>query len=133
MSEASSNVSPQSESHLNTVLVSLVLLKIFLQFANINRYGFFRDEFYYMACGNHLAWGYVDQPPLVALIAWLVKHTMGDSMFAVRLPCVLVARQSFTSRPGLRTSSAAACLRRGLRRRRWCSRRFISHLTVSTR
>jgi Dolichyl-phosphate-mannose-protein mannosyltransferase len=89
MSEAPSNLSSQAEPHRNTVLVSLVVLKIFLQFAGINRYGFFRDEFYYMACGNHLAWGYVDQPPLVALIAWLVKHTMGDSMFAVRLPCVL--------------------------------------------
>jgi Dolichyl-phosphate-mannose-protein mannosyltransferase len=71
------------------LLVSLVVLKIVIQFAGINQYGFFRDEFYYMACGRHLAWGYVDQPPLIALIAWIVKHTLGDSMFAIRLLPVL--------------------------------------------
>ena len=34
-------------------------------------YGYFTDELYYLACGRHLAWGYVDQPPLIAGIAWL--------------------------------------------------------------
>ena len=33
-------------------------------------YGWFRDEFYYVACARHLAWGYVDQPPLsIAILA----------------------------------------------------------------
>ena len=30
-------------------------------------WGYFRDEFYYIACGRHLAWGYVDHGPIVAL------------------------------------------------------------------
>jgi hypothetical protein len=34
-------------------------------------YGYFRDELYYLACGEHPAWGYVDQPPLIAWMAWL--------------------------------------------------------------
>src|SRR6185437_10234409 len=34
-----------------------------------NRYGYFRDEFDYIACARHLAWGYVDQPPLVPFLA----------------------------------------------------------------
>src|ERR1700722_3322826 len=67
------------------LLSSLSLLRLLIQFAGINHYGWFRDELYYMACGQHLAWGYVDQPPLIALIAWFARHAFGDSMFAVRL------------------------------------------------
>jgi len=49
------------------------------------RYGIFRDELYYLACGEHLDWGYVDQPPLIALIAWFARHLFGDSLLGLRL------------------------------------------------
>lgn len=52
-------------------------------------YGFFVDELYYLACAQHLAWGYVDQPPLVALIAKLARTLFGDSLSAIRLPAAL--------------------------------------------
>ena len=48
------------------------------------RYGFFRDELYYIACGNHLAAGYVDQPPLVALIARLSSLAFGNTLSGFR-------------------------------------------------
>jgi 4-amino-4-deoxy-L-arabinose transferase-like glycosyltransferase len=48
------------------------------------RYGIFRDELYYIACSEHLAWGYVDQPPLIALITWLERHIGGDSLLSLR-------------------------------------------------
>ena len=67
------------------LLLALALGKLLIQFAGINHYGFFRDELYYMACGEHLAWGYVDQPPLIALIAWIVRHSSGYTLFALRL------------------------------------------------
>src|ERR1700723_1800432 len=67
------------------LLSSLSLLRLLIQFAGNNHYGWFRDEMYSMACGQHLAWGYVDQPPLIALIAWFARHAFGDSMCAVRL------------------------------------------------
>jgi len=46
--------------------------------ATVSGYGVFRDELYYIACGRHLAWGYVDHPPLVAAIAAAVR-VVGDS------------------------------------------------------
>lgn len=52
-------------------------------------YGIFRDEFYYLACARHLAWGYVDQPPfsIGVLAAW--TKVFGDSVHAIRIPCAL--------------------------------------------
>ena len=48
-------------------------------------YGVFVDELYFFACGEHLAWGYVDMPPLTALQACLARALFGDSMVAIRL------------------------------------------------
>jgi hypothetical protein len=49
------------------------------------RYGYFRDELYYIACARHLAFGYVDQPPLSILLLRLSQLLLGDSLFALRL------------------------------------------------
>jgi hypothetical protein len=70
-------------------LLLLALTKIAIQFAGITHYGFFRDALYYMACGRHLAWGYVDQPPLIAFLAWFSHHAFGDSIVALRILPVL--------------------------------------------
>src|ERR1700733_15772040 len=48
-------------------------------------YGFFRDEFYYIACGRHLAWGYVDHGPIVAVQARVGELLFGTSVFAIRI------------------------------------------------
>jgi len=66
------------------LLGGLAATKLLIQFAGINHYGFFRDELYYMACGEHLAWGYVDQPPLIAFVAWLARHLFGMSIVSMR-------------------------------------------------
>jgi hypothetical protein len=76
---------PRSLRNAGLLLTSLAVCRLLLQFAGINHYGYFRDELYYIACGEHLAWGYVDQPPLIALIAWLARHLLGTSLFATRL------------------------------------------------
>jgi len=70
-------------------LAALAIAKIVIQFAGIAHYGFFRDELYYMACGEHLAWGYIDQPPLVAFAAWFARHVFGNSIVSIRLLPVL--------------------------------------------
>jgi hypothetical protein len=48
-------------------------------------YGYFRDEFDYIACGRHLAWGYVDQPPLLPILSRICLALFGDSLRSVRL------------------------------------------------
>jgi hypothetical protein len=51
--------------------------------ATATRYGYFRDALYYLACSEHLDWGYVDQPPLIVFIAWVARHTLGVSLPAL--------------------------------------------------
>lgn len=48
-------------------------------------YGIFRDELYFIVCGQRLAWGYVDQPPLVPLIAAWSYALAGDWLTGFRL------------------------------------------------
>jgi len=53
------------------------------------RYGFHRDELYFLEASKHMAWGYVDQPPLSVALIWLTRHVIGQSVFAIRiLPAV---------------------------------------------
>lgn len=55
-----------------------------LHFITASRYGYFRDELYYAACGQHLAWGYVDHAPLIAAITWFTRRLLGDSLLSLR-------------------------------------------------
>jgi hypothetical protein len=74
--------------------ISAALLVLHL--ATASRYGYFGDEMYHLACSEHLSWGYVDQPPLIALVAWLVRHILGTSLLAVRfVPAVSFAATAF--------------------------------------
>jgi Dolichyl-phosphate-mannose-protein mannosyltransferase len=71
------------------ILAGLAAVKLLAQLTGVAHYGFFRDELYYMACGEHLAWGYVDQPPLIALAAWFERRAFGNSLLSIRLLPVL--------------------------------------------
>lgn len=56
------------------------------------RYGYFRDELYYMALGDHLAAGYVDLAPLAAFTMRFTRILLGDSLHAIRfLPALAQA------------------------------------------
>lgn len=70
---------------VNGLLLGLAAIKLVLHLASNHNYGYFRDEFYYLACGEHLDWGYVDHPPLSIFLLALSRMIFGDSIFAVRL------------------------------------------------
>ncbi len=59
--------------------------------ATAGRYGYHRDELYYLAAGRHLAWGYPDQPPMVALLARLMWQVAHGSVLVLRIPSALAA------------------------------------------
>jgi len=63
-------------------LIALANLLFHIYFNN--RYGYFRDEFDYMSCGDHLAWGYVDQPPLIPFLIHICRVVLGDSLRSIR-------------------------------------------------
>ena len=69
----------------SALVLDLALAKLIVQFLTAGRYGIFRDELYYLACSEHLAWGYVDQPPLIALIVWFTRRVFGESLIGLRL------------------------------------------------
>jgi dolichyl-phosphate-mannose-protein mannosyltransferase len=67
------------------IVLYLATAKFVFHLLTASRYGIFRDELYYLACGEHLGWGYVDQPPLIALVAWVARHIFGDWLVGLRL------------------------------------------------
>ena len=67
------------------LLAALSLTAMVLHLLVLERYGWFRDEFYYVACADRLAWGYVDHPPfsIAVLTAW--KTFFGQSLASIRI------------------------------------------------
>ena len=64
-------------------LLALAALAIHL---SVGRgYGYFRDELYFIVCGQHPDWGYVDQPPLIPLIAAAIYRLFPGSVPIMRL------------------------------------------------
>ncbi len=67
----------------------LATVQLLIQIAVGGRYGYFRDELYYIACSDHLSFGYVDHPPLSIFILRVTRLLLGDSLHAIRLPSTL--------------------------------------------
>ena len=71
--------------------ISLINLLIYLITQIFFSYGIFRDEYYYLACANRLALGYVDHPPLSIYVIAVWKFLFGDSLIAIRFVPALIS------------------------------------------
>jgi hypothetical protein len=67
----------------NWVLV-LAIVKLLIHLLANTNYGFHRDEFLYLIEGEHLAWGYMEVPPVIAVLSKMALG-LGGSLFVVRL------------------------------------------------
>ena len=66
------------------LLLGLSGTKLLIHAALSGRYGYFRDELYFLDCGRHLDWGYVDHAPMIGLVARLAL-LLGGSLHVLRL------------------------------------------------
>jgi hypothetical protein len=72
-------------ARLSPLVFALGGVKLVLHLLTASRYGFHRDEFYYLASGQHLAWGFVDQPPFVPLLALIGSELFGATPWGLRV------------------------------------------------
>lgn len=69
----------------NKLLYALALLRLALPYLLQSPvYEPHRDEFLYLAEGNHVAWGFMEVPPMLSIFAWLT-HLLGGGMFWIKL------------------------------------------------
>jgi 4-amino-4-deoxy-L-arabinose transferase-like glycosyltransferase len=73
------------EKRATAALLAMATFALVLHAAVGGRYGYFRDELYYLACTDHLAFGYVDHPPLSIALLWVMRRVFGDALWAIRL------------------------------------------------
>ena len=71
------------------LVAALATLKLLLHLYAGHYYGYFVDELYNLALARHLAWGYVDVAPMIALIGRIELTLFGDSLSAIRLASAL--------------------------------------------
>src|SRR5215831_10693531 len=75
----------QESQRTSMAIWAIALATLVLHIYFNNRYGYFRDEFNYIACGNRLAWGFVDHPPLIPFLTRICREVFGDSLRSIRL------------------------------------------------
>jgi len=67
------------------IAASVALAKLLVYAYAGGSYGYFRDELYFLACADHLAFGYPDHAPLSVFVGEVSRAIFGDSLHAIRL------------------------------------------------
>jgi hypothetical protein len=78
------NQRPEWFANGMAIVWAIALAKLIFHIYFNNRYGYFRDEFDYISCGDHLQRGYVDQPPLIPFLIHICRAVLGDSLRSIR-------------------------------------------------
>jgi hypothetical protein len=111
----------RTRSSLPVVVYLIAIAAYGMELAFASRYGYDRDELYFLEAGQHLAVGYVDQPVLTPLLAHLAALLTGNTLLGLRamaalgLPLVValtasMARMLGASRAGQPVAAlAVAC------------------------
>ncbi len=80
------SVAPNGTRTVATALLAGLAIADFVAHMLVStNYGYFRDQLYYVAAGRHLSFGYVDFPPLIALLARLLDALAGDALWAIHV------------------------------------------------
>ncbi len=68
------------------IILSLAGLKLLMHFIvnSLSFFGMHRDEYLYISESDHMAWGYMEVPPMIAVFGKIARSLLGDSLFAVR-------------------------------------------------
>src|SRR2546428_5006617 len=90
------------------VIWAIALANLLFHIYFNNRYGYFRDEFDYMSCGDHLARGYVDQPPLIPFLIHICRAVLGDSLRSIRFIPALASSLLIVQTAAIARGAAAA-------------------------
>ena len=64
-------------------------IKLLIHLPVLGRFGYHHDELYFLACGHHFSFGYVDHAPLVPWIARLADELFGQSLYGLRILATL--------------------------------------------
>ncbi|MGA9857637.1 MAG: glycosyltransferase family 39 protein [Solirubrobacteraceae bacterium] len=78
-------------SPLSSWVAVIAVIQGAVLLATSSRYGYHRDELYFIVAGGHPAFGYPDQPPLVPLLSWAMNALAPGSVVVLRAPSALAA------------------------------------------
>src|SRR5256714_6957761 len=67
------------------IVAGLAVVALIVHLLTIHRYGYFRDELYYISCASPLDFGFVDLAPLSAFLLRIELILFGSSLFALRI------------------------------------------------